>query len=367
MHARSWPRLLCGCLVMGLLSACGDAEAPKDAAQPALAKELIFYDWAEDMPQSVLDAFEAEYGVKVVNPTFGSTEEAVHSLHAGRVYDLVVMENQYIPQLSAEGLLAEIDYRNVPNFRNVSANFRDLVFDPGNRYSVTFNWGLVGLLVRDDLVPHRVERWTDLWDPRYAGRLLVWDLPRNLIGIALQSLGFSINSEDPGELEAALQRLLALRANARTSGYAPAIAEQALAGGEVMLAYGWEGDVLRARARDLDVGYVLPTEGSIQWGDNFVIPAASPRKRTAEAFIDFLLRPEISAQIVNEQHYATANEAAYPYIRPEILNDPVIFPPIADIRRAEVILPLSATGQALYEQMWQRYLAGPTHAGPSGE
>jgi spermidine/putrescine transport system substrate-binding protein len=141
------------------------------------------------------------------------------------------------------------------------------------------------------------------------------------------------NSENPAELEAALHRLPALRAQARTAGRVPEVSEQALASGEVALMYGWAGDVLRARARNLDIRYVVPAEGSIQWGDNFVILVASPHKRTAEVFIDFLLRPEISARIANELYYATPNEAAYPFIKPEILGNPVIFPPIEDIRR----------------------------------
>ena len=349
-------------MAVGLSSACGDAEPPAKPAPPPLARELVFYDWADDMPQSVLDAFTAEYGVKILYPTFQATEEAVQNLRAGQVYDVVVIENPFVPELAAEGLIAEIDHRNVPNFKHISANFRELVFDPGNRYSVTFNWGLTGLLMRADRVSPPVTHWADLWDPRFAGRLLLWELQRNLIAIALQSLGFSINSENPAELEAALQRLLALKAHARTAGYSPEIAEQALASGKVLLMYGWAGDVLRARARSLDIRYVLPAEGSIQWGDNFVIPTASPRKYTAEVFINFLLRPEISARIVNEQHYATANETAYPLIKPEILNDPVIFPPLEDIRRAEVYLPLSPAGRALYQRIWERYLAGATGA-----
>ncbi len=110
------------------------------------------------------------------------------------------------------------------------------------------------------------------------------------------------------------------------------------------------------------VGRLRRRRPAIQWGDNFVIPAASPRKDTAEAFINFLLRPEISARIVNEQHYATANEAAYPFIKSEILNDPVIFPPIEKIRQAEVYLPLTQADKTLHARIWQRYLAGAAEA-----
>jgi spermidine/putrescine transport system substrate-binding protein len=351
-------RFLLACLVLAGLPSCSDPAPPATPSTPPLAKELVFYDWADDMPQSVLDAFHAEFGVDVVYETYATTEEALDNLRAGKVYDVVVMDNPFVPELAAEGRIAEIDHRNVPNFKHVSANFRDLVFDPGNRYSVTYNWGLTGLLVRADREPHAVKAWADLWDPRYAGQVLVWDLQRVLIGIALQSLGYSINSEDPAELEQALQRLLILKARAYTSGYVPGLGEQALASGTVGLMYGWAGDVLRARARGLDVRYVLPGEGGIQWSDNFVIPAASTRKATAEAFINFLLRPEVSARIVNEQYYATANEAAYPLIKPEILSDPVIFPSMEDVRRAEVYMPLSPAGRALHARIWERYLAG---------
>jgi len=355
-------QLLSGLLILGLLTACDDAAPPGRATTPALAKELIFLSWAEDLPESVMAAFTKEYGVRVIYQSYETTERAIEHLRAGPVYDVAVIDSPYVPELAAEGLLAEIDHRNVPNFKHISPNFRDLAYDPGNRYSLTYNWGLTGLLARADLIEQPVTGWNDLWDPRYAGRVLVFDLPNYLLGIALQSLGFSINSEDPAELEAALERLLALKANARTSGYVVPDSDELFANGEIVMMYGWAGDVLRARARGFDVAYVLPVEGSIQWADNFVIPAASPNKYTAEVFIDFLLRPEISAQIVNEQHYATANEAAYPLINPEIRNDPVIFPPIEDLRRAEVYMPLSPAGKTLHDDVWQRYLAGSAEA-----
>ncbi len=170
---RTWAlrSLPCGVLVLSLLmSACGDAEPPAQPAPPPQAKELIFYDWADDLPQSVIDTFTAEYGIKIIYRTYETTEEAMHNLRAGQVYDVVVVDNPFVPELAAEGLIAEIDYRNVPNFKHVSANFRDLVFDPGHRYSVTYNWGLTGLIARGDRIPQPVTRWADPWDPRYAGK-----------------------------------------------------------------------------------------------------------------------------------------------------------------------------------------------------
>ena len=351
--------LLAGLPVLLGLAGCDRDSRGSKASGPNPARELVFYSWEEDLPPSLLTAFTAETGARVVYRTYRSTEEGVAGIRSGQVCDVAVIENPFIPDLAAEGLLAELDHRNIPNLVHLAEDFRELLFDPGNRYSVTFNWGLTGLVVRDDLAQGRVTRWADLWDERFAGRIQVWDLQRTLVGIALKSLGHSANSENPAELEAALARLVQLKARARTSGYAPDLAEQALADGRTALLYGYSQDLLRGRERGLQVSFVIPAEGSLQWTDNFVVPAASPNKHLAERFIDFMLRPENSARIVNEQRYPTVNKAATPFIRPEILNDPVLFPPVREMRRAEVLMPLSPEGQRLHADLWRRYLAAP--------
>jgi spermidine/putrescine transport system substrate-binding protein len=340
-----------------LLAACDDSQPPARSGAPPPAGELIFYSWEDDLPRSVIDAFTAEFGIRIVYRSYKTPQEALKNIRAGEVFDLMVIDSPYVQELAREGLIRAIDYRNMPNFKNISANFRDLAHDPGNQYSVTYNWGLTGLLVRGDQEFPPVSSWSDLWDPRYAGRVLVWDVKQAVLGITLKSLGFSINSENPAELEAALERLLVLQRQARVVSYTPEAAVEALAGGRVVLMYGWAGDVLRARARGLDIRFVCPAEQGIQWGDNFVLPAASSRKPTAEMFLNFLLRPEINATIANEQHYATAVEAAYPLIKPEILNDPVIFPPLEEIRRAEAYMPPSPAGKALQDRVWERFAA----------
>ena len=331
---------------------------PSTPTPPPLAEELVFYDWEEDMPQFVLDAFTEEYGVKVTYLTYESQlEEAMENMRAGEVYDVVVIDNYYVPTLVADGLLAEIDYRNVPNFDNISANFRDLAYDPGNKHSVPFNWGSTGLVVRSDLLEEPVTRWADLWDPRYAGKIAVRDDEPELLYVTLKSLGYSINSEDPNKLEAALERMLELRQAVRFVGPYAEDAVPALLSGEAVILVGWAEDVLAAREENEAIVYVLPEEGALLWGDNFVIPANSPRKYTAEVFLNFLLRPEISAQIVNQNYYATANEAAHPFIDPDIVNDPAIFPPNEDLTNAEVYLPLSPEIDKLCIEIWERFLA----------
>lgn len=352
-----WPWTALAVALLGGLVACGSpAASPVPTPAPPLAKALVLYNWAGYMPQSVLDAFTAEYGVNVIYEIYETQEDAVEAMRAGQVYDVVVMGNEFIPALVSDGLLAEIDYRNVPNFKNISANFRDLAYDPDNAHSVPFNWGTTGLLVRSDLVGQPVTRWADLWDDRYAGKVVVWPIQRELLPIALKSLGYSVNSENPAQLEAALERLLALKKNAFFWDAAEASIVAPLASGEAAIADGWAYDAITGREENESIVYVLPEEGTILWGDNLAIPAHSPNKHTAEVFLNFLLRPEISAQIVNELYYANANEAARPFIDPEVLNDPLVYPPDEALRHAEIILPLSPEGQRLYDLIWERFM-----------
>ena len=346
-------------LAVGLLTSCGDSTTTPSASSEAsrLARELIYYDWADDIPQSVLDAFTAEYGVKVTYLTYASTEEAEKNIKAGRVYDVVNLEYEFIPHMVSDGLLAEIDFHNVPNFKNIGPNFRDMAIDPGNRYTVPYTWGTVGLVVRSDLVRTPVTRWSDLWDPRYAGRLLAWSSQRTLVGIALKSLGYSINSESPAELDHALTRLLELKKIARLEDYGAATTVSTLTSGEVVMMYGWANDAILARDKNEAIAYVLPEEGAILWGDNYAIPANSPRKYTAEVFINFVMRPDINAQIPNKNNFATANEGARPFIDPKILGDPIVYPPGDALRNGEIILPLSPEGDKLHKDIWARFLA----------
>lgn len=321
-----------------------------------LAKELIFYDWDGDMPQSVLDAFESEYNVRVTYLAYESQEEAIENLGDGLVYDVIVMESRFIPSLVDQGLLASLDRQNIPNLKNISANFRELAYDPDNSYSVPYNWGTTGLVVRSDLVAAPISSWNSLWDPQYAGRVGIWKgQPRETIGLTLKALGYSANSENQVELEEALEYLMQLKSHALIiEDYNSYTSAYMLVEGRAVMTVGFAYDVLEGSRLNGSITYVLPQEGALLWGDNFIVPSNSQDQYTAELFIDFLMRPEINAEIANQNLYATPNEAAFPYIQPELLNNPVIFPSAESLRNSEVILPLSGRGQEIYDDVWDR-------------
>lgn len=177
--------------------------------------------------------------------------------------------------------------------------------------------------------------------------------------MALKALGYPFHSEDPAELELALRHLLELKPSLRFVGVETEEALAPLLNGEIALMVGWNGDALTARQTNPAVTYVLPKEGAIAWVDNFVIAADSPHHHTGELFIDFVLRPEISAQIVEAYYYPSTNEAAYQFVDPALATDQLVFPSAEDIAKLDFYGSLSADGEKLYAAQWQHFLEAP--------
>ncbi len=329
------------------------------ARQVVPTPEIILYDWDGDMPQSVLDDFEREYGIRTRYEVYESQEDAIENLRQGQVYDVVVMESRFIPMLVQENLLARYNYSNLPNHKYISPAFRDLVYDPGNLYSLPYSWGATALVVRQDLVSQSIDSWNDLWSPELENRKAIWlGQPREVLGLTLKSLGYSCNSEDPAELEAAYQQLIKLKPHLQyLEDFGLETAAPALASGKVAIAMGYAEDFLASQEAGLDVKFIYPKEGALLWGDTFVVPAASARKELAEKFLNFVMRPDINARISTENRYATSNDTALARVAAEVANNPAIYPPADVLQHAEIVLPLSAEGQKLYDDTWARFLA----------
>lgn len=333
-----------------LLAAC--APAP-----PAAPGPLVVASWAGYMPQSALDAFTEETGIPVQFVPYADQDEALEWMREGKPLDVVVLGDTYIPLAVDEGLLAPLDFQNIPNFRNLGPNFRDLIFDPDNLYSVMIQWGTTGLVVRTDRVYAPVTSWADLWDPAYAGKIGVWPYKNELIGIALKTLGHSINSEDPDELAAAGDKLVQLRANVYLLDPNQATGVAQLLDDRTVMIYGWSYDAVAAHKQIAASQYILPEEGTLIWTDNVTIPAATRHKIQAEQFINFLLRPTISAQFVNELSVPSPNEAARPYVKPDVAYNTAVYPPRRTLEQAEFSAILSPATLRLHDQIWERFLA----------
>jgi spermidine/putrescine transport system substrate-binding protein len=344
-------------LLFGLLPAACAAAQPEPTPAPPEQGPLVIYGWSGYLPQSILDAFTAESGIPVEYLIYSDQEEAMQGMHAGNRYDLVILSNVYVPMAVSENLLSELDKEQIPNFRNVAVNFRNLAYDPESRYSIMIQWGTTGLVVRTDRVVEPVTSWGDMWNPAYVGKVGIWPYPTDMIGITLKALGYSYNSEEPQQLNEAEEKLLQLRKNVffldpDTSTGAPHLLDD-----KTVMIYGWTYDAVQAQEQLDTAVWVLPKEGTFLWTDNVTIPRNSLHKEAAEQFINFLLRAEVSAQMVNELSVPTSNEAARAFIKPEILNDPLVYPSTKSLQGAEFRAALSKETQERHAQIWERFLA----------
>jgi spermidine/putrescine transport system substrate-binding protein len=335
------------------------AAGEETLSRASATRPLVLYNWQDDIPPQVLESFTRQSGIAIDYHIFSSQEEAVEKLRTGKICDVAVIEGRFLPTLAREALLHRLNYENLGNLKYISPNFRNLSYDPDNLYSIPYSWGTTGILVNTALTGDAVRRWEDFWDDRFRGRVaLSISYPREALGMTLKSLGYSANSENPQEIEAAFAKLNRLQLSPDSLRFTyPEFGPAMMKSNSTVLAIGFSGDLLESRKQGLSVDYVLPEEGLLLWADAFVVPTSSRHKANAELFINYLLRPEISAAIVNEKYYASANEAARPLIDPAILANNAIYPSDAMLANAEIIEALSPAGQAMVDAAWQSYLS----------
>jgi spermidine/putrescine transport system substrate-binding protein len=327
---------------------------PTATSAPQLAKELHVYNWSEYIDPQIYADFEAEFGVKVIEDTFASNEDLLAKLQAGATgYDVIVPSDYMVTVMIKLNLLSPLNYDNIPNFKNIGATFRDPPYDPGNKYSVPYQWGTSGIGYDINVFPEPPDSWAYLFDPaqasQYEGKISMLNDGRETIGAALKYLGFSLNTTDPALLEQAKQLLL--QQKPWIKAYDSEAFEDLLAAGETVLAHGYSGDFFMAAVEAEQIGYAIPKEGATIWADNLCIPKTANSQYTAEVFIDYLLRPEVSAKISNFTWYASPNDAAKQFIEAEILEDPAIYPPQEVMDKLEFIRDVGEA-TTLYDRIW---------------
>ena len=336
-----------------------DTSAP--AATATLAKptstELNLYGWTDYVPQQLLDDFTAAYGIKVNYDTYSSNEEMLAKLQAGASgYDLVIPSDYTVQIMVKQDMLEPLDRSQIPNFANLDPQFTNRDYDPGNKYSLPYQWGTTGLAYDKTKVPSVPKSWADLWDPKYKGKLVVLDDEREVPGMALQVLGFDKNSTDPNQLDQAKQKLIALKPNILL--FNSDDPETSLITGEAWAGLVWNGNASLAYQQNPNIEYICPTEGCGIWFDNLAIPKGAPHADAALAFLNFFLEPKESILITKEYPYSNPNKAALDAWK---ISDPKAYDaymassmtnPSADFLAHTV--PVKDVGDAtkLYDQLW---------------
>lgn len=323
------------------------------SAWAGAGKTLTIYNWTDYMPQSVLDEFSAETGIKVVYSTYESNEAMFTKLKlmGGKGYDLVVPSTYFVSLMREQGLLAEIDPKALSNFANLDPEVLDKPFDPDNRYSIPYMWGSTGLMINTrQVAPGTVAAWADLKRPELAGRIVMSSDLRDALGLALKVLGHSMNTREEAEIKAAYEWLLELKPAVRV--FTSDGAKQVFAGEEAVAGLIFNGDASQIREEMPELEYIYPREGAMLWMDSLCIPAGAANKEGALLFIDFLLRPEIAARIAEEFRYTTPNKAAFALLPEELQNDPIVSPRPEDLVNSEF---QTGVGDALpiYEKYWE--------------
>ena len=342
-------------------AACGDDSS---AGAPAAAEcvagqtdgDLLLYNWNDYMDPDIIADFEAEFGVSVVEDFYPDNEEMLAKVVAGGAqYDVVVPSDYMIEIMREDDLLLPLTRAAIPNIANVDEDFIDPPYDPGLRFSIPFLWGTTGLGVNVELLGDVDPSWALVFDPEVAGqlpgRILLLDDARETMGAALHWLGFSPNTTDETELQAAADVIAAARE--WTAAFNSDLYADLLISGEVVVALGYSGNFLDAFDDDERFAYVVPKEGATLWTDNLAILATAPHPCTAHTFLDFILRPEQGARLTNYIYYPSPNAFAAEFIDPEILEDPAVYPDDETLERLQFLQDTGET-EILFTDLFTR-------------
>lgn len=321
---------------------------------------LNLYNWSEYMPQEVLTRFEEETGVKVVYTTYDSNEAMyarLKLLDESAAYDLAVPSTYYVSKMRNEGLLMAIDSSKISGFDQLDPELVGLDIDPANQYSVPFLWGTTGIGVDTaDIEGEPVTAWADLWDERFMGRVNLTNDMREVFHMGLRVLGYSGNSTNPEEIEAAYEKLTELMPSVRTfNSDAP---RMPFLEGETDVGMIWNGEAVMGKESMGSLEYVYPEEGVIAWLDSFVIPKNARNPEAAHQFISFVLQPEIAALISTDIGYATPVLPARELLGDDVAGDRASYPTPEDMVNAEFQSDIGDEALQVYARFWEKLKSG---------
>ncbi len=336
--------LLCCVLVIALLPCVATAENNGS---------VTVYNWEDYISPEAIKLFEEETGI-TVNMTYFTTNEdmMVQVRNSPSAFDVVIPSDYCIDRLVIEGLLEEINFDNVPNIENIDPDLLGQYYDEEGIYSVPYMWGTVGICYNTTMVSEEeVQSLSVLFDEKFYDNVFMLDSIRDSMGLALKYLGYSMNTRDPLEMNAAKELLIEQKASGIVKAYQVDEIKDKMVAGEAALAVMWNGDAMYAIDLNEDLDYVIPQEGSNIWVDAMVIPKGAKNKENAEAFINFMARPDVAIMNFDEIWYSTPNLAAIEIMGEEYTSNDVINPSDEDIENCEYFYDMEDV-IVIYNTMW---------------
>ncbi|HHB1655482.1 MULTISPECIES: spermidine/putrescine ABC transporter substrate-binding protein PotD [Bacillus cereus group] len=310
-------------LVAGVLAGCGEKK-----------EELNIYSWADNFDEQVLKDFEKKYNVKINYDKYASNEEMLAKLQAGGAkYDLIQPSDYMVKTMAKMDLLAPLDKKNIPNIENMVSNFKTPAFDPENKYSLVYTWGVTGIAYNKKYVKEAPTSWADLWNEKYKGHVTLLNDSREVLGVGLKKHGFSNSTKDDAQLKTAADDLKKLLPN--LLAFDTDNIKQKFITEDAWIGTVWSGDAAFIAKDNKDVEYVVPKEGGTIWADTLAIPKGAKHKELAEKFMNYLLDEKVSVKNYESIGYSNPNEKAHPLHSKEYRDNHMIFLTKEELDRTE--------------------------------
>lgn len=333
-------------LCLFAVSGCGDEKAEEQTDR----KVLNLFSWADNFSPEVLADFEEKYRCKINYDVFGSNEELLAKIHAGgSQYDLIQPSDYMVSTLLKLDLLEELDPSKLPNTAYILPELQSPPYDPDGRHSVVYTWGVTGIAYNTKYIKTAPSSWSDLWNDNYKDRLILLNDSREVIGMALKKRGYSVNAKNPDEIREAMDDLY--RLSPLILAYDTDTIKQKFIAEEAWIGTMWSGDASFSYLENPDIAFVIPKEGAVIWADTFAIPKGAKNKELAEAFINYLYDPEVSAKNYEYIGYNDPNTKSAPYHSEEYKSDPMLRAAKEYISLGEWIEDLGET-LPLYDRAW---------------
>lgn len=316
---------------------------------------LNFANWGDYIDPALIKKFEKETGYHVNQETFDSNEAMYTKIKQGGThYDLTVPSEYMVEKMAHDKLLIPLDKSKLSGMNNFGSDFMNQSFDPGNKYSIPYFWGTLGIIYNDKFIkPGTIKHWNDLWSTKYKGQIMLIDSARDIMGMSLVSMGKSMNTTDTPTLAAAKAKLDTLSPNVKA-----VVADEIkmyMENNEAPLAVDWSGEASEMLYENSHLHYVVPTEGSNLWFDNFVIPKTAKHMKAVYAFLNFMSDPKNAAQNTDYVGYATPNNKARALLDKSVREDKAFYPDEATMKRLEVYKDLAPTVVGKYNDMFLEF------------
>lgn len=339
-------------------------------AVPALAADasnlagttINVYNWGEyisdgsEGSMNINAEFTKRTGIKVNYNNYDTNENMYAKLKSDGVsFDIVIPSDYMIERLIDEDMLQKIDFSNIPNYKYIDAEYKGLYFDPKDEYSVPYNVGMVGLIYNTKMVKEAPTSWDVMWDEQYKGKVLMFDNPRDAFGIAQKLLGQSFNTTDEAEWRAAADKLKAQKPILQ--GYVMDDIFRKMESGEAAIAPYYAGDFITMHNNNPDLAFVYPQEGVNIFVDSICIPKNAKNKAAAEAYINFLLDPDIAVENANYLGYATPNTAVLTREDYELKGNAYLYPEDQQMPKTEYFYNLPQKTLTLMTDLWSELKA----------